>query len=573
MNMLKKFFIGLVNWKQNKPMVDWLLGLAKSYRKYILGFLAINFVTMLISLGSAVASRYVVDAATGFQSGLFYRYILIMLVASVLSIVIATVSGMFSSYVSEKFSFGIRVDLFNRVQRSVWHKLSKFHSGDLLSRLAGDVDTISGTLISVIPNVLVTGIQLVLVLFLLLSNDPTLALIALIVGPLGVLSSIFFRKQYTKYQEKLRQSHSEYFSFLQETMASIGVVKTFQLEDGKIQQLENIRNHRLWLVMRSARLSNIMGALMRLIYSIGYVVTFSWCAYQLSTNAAYTYGTMTLFLALVSQVQGSIRTLGGVVPQIFNLMVSAKRLYQITELENEDYTPRDGQPNTLSVEVKNLEFRYDDEVEDRYVLKNLNFRIPAGVRVGVVGASGAGKTTFIRLLLALIKPTVGQVCYVDENGKPEEACPASRRFISYVPQGNTLLTGSVRTNLLAGNPDATEEQMWQALEQADAASFLRKSPKGLDTVLAESAGGLSEGQAQRISIARALLRDRPVLILDEATSALDENTEARIFQRISNLKGKTCFIITHRKSMLRYCDMLLTIDAEGHATLTQSETL
>ena len=568
MNMLKKFIDGLVNWKQNKPIVDWLLSLTKSYRKYIFGFLAINLVTMLISLGSAVASRYVVDAATGFQSGLFYRYILIMLVASVLSILIATVSSMFSSYVSEKFSFGLRVDLFDRVQRSVWHKLSKYHSGDLLSRLAGDVDNVSSTLISIAPNVIVTAIQLVLVLFLLLSSDPVLALIGLIVGPLGMISSVFLRKQYTKYQEQLRQSHSEYFSFLQESMASMGVVKTFQLEGRKIDQLQQIRNKRLWLVMHSARLSNIMGAIMRLIYSLGYVVTFSWCAYQLSVNQSYTYGTMTLFLSLVSQVQGSIRTLGGVLPQIFNLMVSAKRLYQISELENEDDTPGEGMPATVAVEVRGLGFGYEDEKDGHWVLEDLNFKIPAGVRVGVVGASGAGKTTFIRLLLALIQPTAGQINYVDESGNPEKARPASRRFISYVPQGNTLLTGSVRTNLLAGNPDATDEQMWAALEQADAAGFLRKSPQGLDTVLAESAGGLSEGQAQRISIARALLRDRPVLILDEATSALDENTEARIFQRISNLKGKTCFIITHRKSMLRYCDMLLTIDAEGHATLS-----
>lgn len=571
MNMLKKIFIWLGNWKNNKPIADWLFSLAKSYRKYILGFLAINLVTMLVSLGSAVASRYVVDAATGYQSGLFYRYIMIMLAASVLSIIISTLSGMFSSYVSEKFSFGIRVDLFNRVQRSVWHKLSKYHSGDLLSRLAGDVDNIASTLISIVPNIIVTSVQLVLILFLLLRNDPTLALIGLIVGPLGMLSSVFFRKQYTKYQEQLRQSHSEYFSFLQESMAAIGVVKTFQLEDRKLSQFQKIRENRLRLVVHSARLSNIMKAIMRLVYSIGYVVTFSWCAYQLSTNEGYTYGTMTLFLSLVSQIQGSIRTLGGVVPQLFNLMVSAKRLYQISELENEDYTSREGMPATVAVEVEGLGFGYEDESDGRCVLQDLSFRIPAGARVGVVGASGAGKTTFIRLLLALIKPTAGKIYYVDENGKKEESCPASRRFVSYVPQGNTLLTGSVRTNLLAGNPDATDAQMWAALEQADAAGFLRKSPKGLDTVLAESAGGLSEGQAQRISIARALLRDRPVLILDEATSALDENTEARIFQRVSELKGKTCFIITHRKSMLRYCDMLLTIDAEGHATLTENQ--
>lgn len=568
MNAIKKYIHGLLDWKTNKPIVLWLRDLAKGYAKYILGFLAINLVTMLLSLGSAVAGRFVVDAATGYQTGFFYHYIVLMLVMSVVSTLIATASNLFASYVGEKFAFGIRADLYDRVQRSVWHKLSKFHSGDLLSRLAGDVDTIASSLISIVPSIIVTGIQLVLILILLLRYDPVLAVIGLIFGPLGMVSSLFFRKKYTQYQEQLRQSHSEYFSFLQESMASMGVVKTFQLEDRKNEQFQTIRDKRMKLVLSSARLSNLMQVIMRLVYSLGYVATFSWCAYQLSSSDSYTYGTMTLFLSLVGQLQGSIRTLGGIVPQIYSLMVSAKRLHHISELENEDYTPRLTRPTAVGLEVQDLAFGYADEESGRTVLEGLSFRIPAGARVGVVGASGAGKTTFIRLLLALIRPTGGCIRYIDENGNEEDACPASRRFISYVPQGNTLLTGSVRTNLLAGNPDATDEQMWQALETADAAGFLRQDPQGLDAVLAERAGGLSEGQAQRISIARALLRDQPVLILDEATSALDENTEARIFRRICAMEGKTCFIITHRKSMLRYCDWLLTIDGEGHATFS-----
>jgi len=393
-----------------------------------------------------------------------------------------------------------------------------------------------------------------------------LALIGLISGLLSLLSTGLFRKRFTLYQEQLRQSHSEYFSFLQETMSSVGVIKTFQLESPNNARFREIRDKRMDLVLRSARLSNLMQVMMRLVYSVGYVITFSWCAYRLH-QSDYPYGIMTLFLTLTGQLQSSIRSLGSALPQFYSLMVSAKRLYQISELEHEDYTGSDSQPTAVSLRVSDVYFHYEDEDDHRHVLRNLNLSIPAGSRVGIVGASGAGKTTFIRLLLALLKPVNGTLEYIDENGNTELASPASRRFISYVPQGNTLLPGSVRANLQAGNPDATEEQMWQALETADAADFLRKSPQGLDTVLAHSAGGLSEGQAQRISIARALLRNKPVLILDEATSALDEATEAKIFQQISSLEGKTCFIITHRRSMLHYCDRLLTIDAEGHATL------
>ena len=189
----------------------------------------------------------------------------------------------------------------------------------------------------------------------------------------------------------------------------------------------------------------------------------------------------------------------------------------------------------------------------------------------ISGFLGAGKTTFIRLLLSLIKPDSGKLQYIDEKGNSEIVSVASRRFISYVPQGNTLLTGTVRDNLLLGDKNATEKQMWDALKFADAENFLKKSAKGLDTDLFEGAGGISEGQAQRIAIARALLRDKPVLILDEATSALDEDTEAMIFERITKQSNKTCFIITHRRSMLKYCDMIMEIDKSGKATLTDNK--
>ncbi len=564
MNIFKKILNGLPDWKDNRPVVAWLARLTKKHRKYIFGFLVINLLTMGISLGSAVAGKYVVDATAGDQ----WMPIAVMLITSLVSIAISSFSSMFASYTGEKLSFGIRADLYDRVQRSVWHKLSKYRSGDLLSRLAGDVDAISGAIVTMLPNVIVSCVQLLIILCLLLYYDPMLALIGLIVGPLGLLCSVFFRKRYTKYQEALRQSHSEYFSFLQETMSSVGVIKTFQLEDANNARFQEIRDKRMDLVLRTARLSNLMHVLSRFVYGLGYVITFSWCAYQVSVLHNYPYGVMTLFLTLVSQLAGSIQGLGSVIPQFYSLMVSAKRLYQISELEHEDYSGKDTQPTAVSLHITDVNFHYEDENDHRHVLRNLDLTVPAGSRVGIVGASGSGKTTFIRLLLALIKPVSGTVEYLDESGNAELASPASRRFISYVPQGNTLLPGSVRANLLSGNPDATEEQMWQVLEAADAADFLRKSPQGLDTVLSQSAGGLSEGQAQRISIARALLRDKPVLILDEATSALDEATESRIFRQISSLEGKTCFIITHRKSMLRYCDRILTIDSEGHATLT-----
>lgn len=565
-----------MDWKSNGEAVKWLLKISKRYKRYIFGFLVINLITMLISLAGSIAGRYVVDAATGFHSELFMDCIVIMLAATVVSILISAAAGMFSGYVNEKFAFGVRVQIFDRVQRSSWFRLTQYHSGDLLARLTADVDEVASSLISMVPSVIVTVVQLILILVILFRYDPTLAVIGLVVGPLGALTAVAMKKKYSFYQEKLRESRSEYYGFLQETLSNISVAKAFQLEAENRRRLGQIRDARMKLVMKNTMLNSVMSSGMRLIYGIGYVAAFSWCAYRLTTAAVvtdpsgveaatYTYGTMTLFLSLVSQVQGAIRSLGGVIPRFYSLMVSAKRLREITELEEEDDTRIDTMPQMVGLRVDGLSAAYDGEKGS--VLNGLSFEIPAGSRVGIVGTSGAGKTTFVRLLLALLKPEEGTLAYIDEQGREEAACPASRRFISYVPQGNTLLSGSVRANLRAGKPDATEEEMWQALEMADAAGFLRRNPMGLDTVLAESAGGLSEGQAQRVAIARALLRGKPVLILDEATSALDEATEARVFRRITAQRSRTCFIITHRPSMLQYCDMVLRIHDDGRATI------
>ena len=571
----KRLFNSLTNWKENKDITKWLYSIGRNYKRYVFGFLFINFITMIISLASSIVGRYVVDSATNYKPDLFYKYIIIMFCTTIVSIIISAFSNMFSSYVNEKMAFGVRAEMFDNIQRSEWYKLSKYHSGDMLARLSSDIDNISSTLITLLPNIIVTGIQLILVLIILFINDPVLACIGLVVGPVGMIASILFRKKYSEYQKRLKESQSEYYSFFQESLSKIGVIKTFQLEDENNEKFSDIRNRRMKLVMKSSALASGMSSAMRLIYSIGYVVTFSWCAYRLTTAtidangvASFTYGTMTLFLSLVSQVQASIRSLGHIIPRFYSLKISSQRIREISEIENENYDNNYSTPKKVALKAKGVQFSY--ETDEGNVLSDFTFDIPACSRVGIVGTSGTGKTTFIRLLLSLIKPDKGELLYVDENNNEEVACTSSRRFISYVPQGNTLMSGTIRDNLLLGNKNATEEEIWEALRNADAEKFIKNAQNGLDTTLSERAGGISEGQAQRIAIARALLRNKPVLILDEATSALDEKTEANIFESITKKRDTTYFIITHRRSMLRYCDYILEITDDGNAILSKN---
>lgn len=562
MNKGKKFNLR-GEWKNNKENIKWLVRLGKGFKKYVLGFLVINFISMLVTLLSSIAGKYVVDAAVGFGMGSFRTYILLMAATTLITIILSFFSNLFSSFVSEKFAFSIRAKMFDKVQRSRWFSVSRFHSADILSRLTGDIKSISGAIISIVPTLVVAGIEFLIVLAILLYYDPTMAFIGLVVGPLGVIVGAGFRRRFVRYQKRLRESESEYYSFFQDTLSNLTVTKAFQLENDNVRKFSDLRKRRLSLIMKSSRLSSLMHIVIKIIYKMGYVVAFSWCAYRLTNPTDnYTYGTMTLFLSLVAMLQNTIKSIGGIVPMMFSTIVSAKRVREVTEIPAETTEGLTDIPQAVGLKFNNVSFTYEKEE----VLHKISLNIAPGRRVGVVGSSGAGKTTFIRLLLALIEPDSGEALYI-ADGKEEKITADSRRFISFVPQGNTLLSGTIRSNLLVGNKHATESELWDALEMAEAADFVRRTPLGLDTVLSEKAGGLSEGQAQRIAIARALLRNRPVLILDEAASALDEVTEKKIFRKLSTEKGKTCFIITHRRSMLEYCDVVLEIGDSGHAVV------
>lgn len=557
MKLLKKY---KTKWNHSKGDLLWLVRQSKGIKRYVLGFLAISFVSMAFSLASPIASKYVIDAVTGPNPDFRIEYVALMLGSSVFSILLTAVSTVFSSYVNEKFAFSVRARMFDRTQRGFWEKISSFHSGDMLARLNGDVEVIASNLISILPSLVVTSAQLIIILFIVLRTDPVLALIGLIAGPVGLIVSVVFRKSFQKYQKLLRESQSEYYTFFQENLSNIGVVKSFQVEDRNNLRFQEICDKRLKMVVKSARIRAAMSASTRLIYGIAYVLAFGWCAHQLQTNPLYTYGTMTLFLSLVTQIQSAVGGLGGIVPQIFTTVICARRVREITEQGEECSDTTGDVPERVGLRLENVSFTYDNET----VLRDISFEIPPLSHVGIVGSSGAGKTTLIRMLLALIQPDCGSVEYLPEGGSAETSSPKTRRLLTYVPQGNTLMTGTVRSNLLTGDPDADESKMWQALDLADAAAFVKSDPRGLDMPITERSGGLSAGQAQRIGIARALMRDKPVMIFDEATSALDEATERRIFERLISCSRKTCFIITHRSTMLRYCDMVLEVNDDGH---------
>lgn len=537
-----------------------MVSITKPFYKNIVGIFFISFFSLCVSYVSTIIGKYVVDDAT---TGLIdFKNMAYMGVATVVSILVSAGSRLLGDYIGENFSFGLRCKMYDNIQRSVWLKVQKLHTGDLLTRLTGDITILSGGLISMLPQVILVAFQLIISFAILFHYDKSMAVIAVVIGPLGTLFSVLLRKKYKHYQLKLRESESEYRSFIQESLYNLTLTKTFRLEESNNKKIQSFRKERLRLVFNSTRLSVIMNSASKLVYSIGYVVAFCWGAYRIS-NGMITYGTLTVFITLVSQVQSSIGGILGIIPQIYSMLISGKRVYEIAELEKEEYGEEKPVPKGIDVSVKDVSFAYEDEA----VLKNISFEIKRGSKVGIIGHSGSGKTTLNRLLLGLVKPNSGSIVYSFGNGEEELAGTDSRRFISYVPQGNTLISGTIADNLRIGNENATEEMMIESLKTVDAWDFVRRLPDGIDTVLFEKSGGLSEGQAQRIAIARALIAEKPILILDESTSALDEKTESVVLNNITECYGEvTCFIITHRTSMLKYCDRVIKIENDGSVT-------
>ena len=548
-----------------KKYALWLWQVARPFWPSLLLMVGIDLFTTLIGFGSSFVSKNVVDTAS--QGQPFQRALVVMILLSALSIGIGAAVGILRTLINERFSFDIRTRVFDRILSADFLGLNRFHSGDLLTRLTSDADTIATSIASAIPSLAMIFARLLIAFVLLYRYSPVLALSALILAPAGLIVTLVTGRKLKKLSVEVKESEAAYRSFLQEHSANIAVVKTFCREEESKKRMAQLRNRALSAVKRRVRLSTLTGLLIRSVFSLGYFISFGYCVHGLYTGSL-SYGTMTLFLSLFSQIQQPLIGLSHLIPQAIGVVASAGRVMEIEEIPADSRTGCTDTAEEISLRFSHVDFAY----QEKTILRDVSFTAQPHELIGIMGASGVGKTTLIRLALSLVSPGSGQVdfCY---GGKEEPASADSRRHIAYVPQGNTLLSGTIRENLLFGNPEATEQEMWRALEDS-AASFVHDLPKGLDTPMGEKASGISEGQAQRIAIARALLRKAPVLVLDEATSALDAHAEEKILSMLTR-PGREyaplCLIITHRRSMLPYFDQLIEIGENGEAAVTRQE--
>ena len=515
----------------------------------------IGLMDVVVSLAQVWAVKHAIDVASGVTGGSVYWAVGIMALLVLCSFSL-NISGIWvRNILGIKAQNRMQQRMLDRILRSEWHGKETRHSGDVLNRLEMDVNMVITFLTETIPNTLSVLALFLGAFFYLYSMDKMLAFIIIAIIPIFVSVSKIYVRQMRRLTRRVRDSDSKVQSVLQETIQHRMLIKTLESDSVMVDKLEDTQSELRHNVAKRTLFSVFSNLILNLGFSLGYLVAFLWAAIRMSGHTL-TFGGMTAFLQLVNKIQGPARDLTKLVPAFVNVFTAAERLMELEENPLEEQ----GDPIELhalcGVRLRNVSYAYDEE--DGNVIDHLNFDFYPGSCTAILGETGAGKTTLVRIILALIHPQCGSAEIYNKR-VARELSPRLRCNFVYVPQGNTLMSGTIRDNLRLGKLDATDEEMADALRNS-CADFVFGFPEALDTICSEQGGGLSEGQAQRIAIARALLRDRSIMLFDEATSALDPETERQLLHNILTNHDKTIIFITHRPAVVDYCDQTLKIE-------------
>ena len=543
------------NKKPISKLIAWLWQNSKGARLQAVLNTTMGALDVVCQLLWVLACKRAIDIATGETEGsLIYTGITIA-VLMLLEILSRSASRWINAIMGVKASNRTRLQIFSRLMRSEWLYLQKHHTGDLINRLEGDVSNVTLLITETVPAVIVVLLQLIGSFILLFSMNKMLAVTVLIILPMCLLVSRVYVRYMRDYNRQVRDSHSRIQSVLQESLQHKAVIKTLEQNSATEEQLTRLQDTLHSQVRNRTKFSIGAFSLVQLGFAAGYLTALLWRVSGLASGAI-TFGTLSAFLQLVGLIQRPTMDLSRYLPGMVSALTAAERLNELEELPEEEQGDRIMLDGTAGVRFDSVDFSYEEE--GRRILRNFSFDFLPNSSIAIVGETGAGKTTIIRLLVALVQPNSGKIEIYNEK-ESHISSPLTRGNFVYIPQGNSLISGTIRDNLLMGNPNADEQMMQNALHTA-CAEFVDELPQGLDTPLNEQGGGLSEGQAQRIAVARSLLRPGSILILDEVTSALDEATEKKMLQRLTSAQiGKTLIFVTHRPAVLEYCNKVLRI--------------
>ena len=539
-----------------KRLLLWLWKNSKGARGQAATNTGIGLVDVACQLLWVLACKHAIDIATGVKEGSLAATGIVIAALMLVQIAMRAMSRWIHAVTGNKVRNRMRREVFARLLRCDWLHLQKHHTGDLINRLEGDVSGITTLITEVIPATVIAGTQLLASFVLLFTMSPLLAVAIFITLPICLAVSRVYVKKMRRLNRDVRDSDSRIQSVLQESLQHKELIKSLEQNDSTEQQLSDLQNRLQDQVASRTKFSLGAYSLIQLGFATGYVIAFMWGVGSLA-DGIITYGTMAAYLQLVGLIQRPTMDLSRYIPGIVSSLTAAERLYELEDIPIEQQGDAIMLGETAGVRFNNVTFRYEEE--KRLIFDNFTFDFPPNSSTAIVGETGAGKTTLIRLLIALINPQGGSIELYNDKEQHESSTLTRRNFV-YIPQGNSLVSGTIRDNLLMGNPNATDEEMREALRIA-CAEYVYELPDGIDSPITERGGGLSEGQAQRIAVARSILRPGSILILDEVTSALDETTEQEMLKRLTQSQiGKTLIFVTHRPAVIDYCTQVLRIE-------------
>lgn len=529
--------------------IRWLWKASCGFRIPVVAYAGMGVLYVSISLFFVYVCKHLIDIATGVSEDALSTYIAWMIGCLLAQLAFSAFRSCLVSRTETALQNELHRRLFVHLMESCWSGREKLHTGDMLNRLEEDVQTVTGALCSTIPSVFITCFQLCGALFFLSRLDIRLMGVLVCIMPVALLFSKSYVRKMRRLSREIRSTDSRIQSHLQENLQHRVLIRTLEYTAQAVRKLSTVQAELWGKVKQRTDFSVFSRSMVQVGFMTGYAVAFLWGVFGLQQGTV-TFGMMAAFLQLVAQIQRPMVDLSRQVPAFIRIFTSTERLVELEELPLE----RQGTPVRLEGEVgvRMEQVCYAYPGSSRQVLTDFSHDFPPGSLTAIVGETGVGKSTLLRLVLALLEPDKGKVIFY-HGSREVEASPQTRCNLSYVPQGNTLVSGTIRENLQMGNPEATEEEMRQALHLA-VADFVFALPDGLDTLCGERGTGLSEGQAQRIAIARGLLRPGSILLLDEPTSSLDSETEQLLLQRLSGqLHGKTLILISHREAIARLC--------------------
>ena len=556
----------------------WIGQYAKRYWKAMILYTVLGLTGTVVSLISSMISRDLVDIITGHETGKLISTFAAMIGFSIGNILVSQASGYASTFINLKVDTEIKNDIFAKMLVTDWESLTDYHTGDLVTRWSSDASNISSGILNWIPNLIIYTFRFISALAIVLYYDPTFALFALIGIPFSALLSKPLLKRMTNNNKRSAEMSAKLYGFNQESFSNIQTIKAFDLIQFYVDRLKKLQKEYIDMRLEFQRMSILTSILMSLISFVVSYSCYGWGIYRV-WSGMISYGTMTMFLSLSGTLTSSVNSLTSLIPSAISLTISAGRLMDIVEMPQEDYSQdsevrvfeKKYRPQGIGLAMNDLSYAYHTGTQ---VFADASVEAYPHEIVALVGPSGEGKTTMLRLILSLLRPQSGDawVCAGEDHAERIAMSPSTRKLFSYVPQGNTMFSGTIAENLKNGKPDATDEEIIEALKLACAWEFVEKLPDGINSMVKERGGGFSEGQAQRLSIARALLRKSPILLLDEATSALDVATERKVLRNImEDTYPRTCIVTTHRPTVLNICTRVYAIRAKQCQVLTEEE--